>query len=413
MRDFFVARQPIYRPNLEVFGYELLFRDKDCSSAEIEDQELASFQVIVNTFINIGLENIVGSSTAFINLPASFLTERDRLPMHTEQVVLELERAHSTPALLEAITARRREGYMVAVGLDHEGPIDPELVAAVDIVKVDTRDRGDALGAVADFLRRVNPSVMLLAEKVESEAVLEQARDAGFDLFQGFFFVKPNVVHRRGVPTNKQVALSLLQRLQTSGWTLDDIEALIVQDPGLSYKLMRYVNGATLAVRREIDSIRDALEILGAEAIKDWASMLLMADLNEDKSHELTRSALVRGKMLEFLGDRLDLGPERHRLFTLGLMSAMDVLMDVPTEQLLDTTSLTMEMRLALLENEGELGELLRQVLLYEQGCFSEMDTSRLGVADYRDAYLRAVRWTDAAMAAIPAEQSGVSDAQG
>src|SRR5207244_4144263 len=57
MSDVFVARQPIFNRDLEVVGYELLFRSREAQA--IPSPEGATASVVLNAFTEIGLERIV------------------------------------------------------------------------------------------------------------------------------------------------------------------------------------------------------------------------------------------------------------------------------------------------------------------------------------------------------------------
>ena len=78
--DIFIARQPIFDRNNQLIGYELLYRAGDTDVARFEDGNLASTEVILNTFMNIGIDNLVGSSLAFINVTEAFLINESLTP---------------------------------------------------------------------------------------------------------------------------------------------------------------------------------------------------------------------------------------------------------------------------------------------------------------------------------------------
>ena len=90
MSAFFLARQPIYDRQLNVAGYELLFRGSDSDQAEFLDGDRATSQVIVNSIFDIGLEQVVGDHPAYINITESFLDGSLPLPERKDQIVLEL-----------------------------------------------------------------------------------------------------------------------------------------------------------------------------------------------------------------------------------------------------------------------------------------------------------------------------------
>jgi EAL and modified HD-GYP domain-containing signal transduction protein len=400
MEDIFVARQPIYNRQLDVIGYELLFRANDSGSAQFADGARASSQLISNTFMGIGLENIVGSSPAFINLTHDFFVDDRPIPMSPEQVVLEVhEERLPEQKVLHGLQQLAKEGYAIALDDFSYLPELEPLLELASYVKLDLGMHNEAqLREQIIHCRRHD--IKLLAEKVETPEDLALCRELGFDYFQGYFFCKPQTVHGRSEPSNRGVLLELLKLLQQAETDMQTLEKVLVQDVALSYKLLRYINCANYAIRREVDSVRDALMLLGTQTVKKWAVLLLMSSSDGDKPRELLTTAMVRARMCELLAQKHDnLKPEQA--FTVGLFSALDAVMDMPMEELLDTVSLSSTIKFALLSHEGELGELLEQVLRYERGEWSALGSTHFPPGEFAPRYLHAIQWANESSAAL------------
>lgn len=400
MAQFFIARQPIYDRNLKVIGYELLYRDSDVNEARIQDPERASSDAILNSFIHIGIDTLTGSGLVFINLPKAFITNRSLTPMFREQCVLEvLEDIEATPDVLEGLKRLSQQGFKLALD-DFQLTEDTRpLLRWAHYVKVDVlgRERGDLENLLAQ-LRRY--PVKIIAEKVETQAMKQLCEELGFDCFQGYFYCRPQVVVGKGVEANKAVVFDLLNKLQQPDVGFDELEALLAHDITLSYKLLRYINSAAFSLRREVDSIKDAIVLLGIDNVKQWVSLILMTRMDESKPLELITTALVRGRMCELLADLWH--PEvRHQMFIVGLFSVLDALMDQPMVELLDTIILSTPVKLALLDQEGVAGEVYQRVLAYEQMDFSSLAKTPLTPSQWATAYLEAVKWADDSMVAI------------
>jgi len=394
MEDIFVARQPIYDRQLNVVGYELLFRHNDSNSAVFSDGARASSQVISNTFMDIGLENLVGSHPAFINLTHDFFIDGQPIPMSPEQVVLEV-REHALPEkrVLHGLQQLAEQGYAIALDDFVYRPELEPLLALASYIKLDLDSHShEQLREQLDQCRHHH--LKLLAVKVETAEDLAVCRELGFDYFQGYFFCHPQTVRGRSEPINRALLVALRDRLQEAHVDLEALERLLIQDVALSYKLLRYINCASYTMRREIDSVRDALLLLGSETIKKWTALLLMSSSQSDKPRELFTTTMVRARMCELLAQgHTAINP--GQAFTTGLFSTLDAVMDMPMEELLDAVSLSSPIRFALLQREGPLGELLTQVLCYEQGEWSELDTSRYRRRDFAPAYLTAIQWAN------------------
>lgn len=403
MIDAFIGRQPIFDRQLRVYAYELLFRPSSANQANILDGDRATSQVILNTVTAIGLERIIGTRRAFINLTRSFVLDNRPLPFSRNQVALEiLEDIEVDQELLEGVKRLANMGYFIALDdfLFHES-LRP-LVELADLIKIDLRaaDRS----TVAAHVSELRPyGVKLLAEKVETQEEFAFCRELGFDYFQGYFLCRPKVIKGRRLPANRVAILRLVSELQKPDIDVHDIEKTIGQDLSLSYKLLRYINCAAFSPARKIESIRQAIVLMGTDAIKRWATLLALAEI-DDKPHELMTSAMVRGKMCEHLA--LLMGHSHlSSFFTVGLFSVLDALMDLPLEQILPSLPISDEIAAALLRYEGPLGEVLHSVAAYERGDWDVLTGSRLTPAQASDTYLQSIHWADETLHSLSGPQ--------
>lgn len=394
-RDLFIGRQPIVDINLQVIGYELLSRSSEENRARIEDADLASFQLIVNTYMEMGLERIVGSQRAFINLTRPFLTGDIPLPISPEQVALEVAQNISVDAaLIDGLKRYRRAGYPIVLdGFTFSSKQAP-LIELADYVKLDvlalSREQ-----ATEDLRRLRAQGIAVIAERVETSVMYEYCRELGFTGFQGFFFCHPKVIKGQCLPSVRTTVLTLLGRLMDPTTSVDELERVIIQDVAFSYRLLRYVNCASFALRREITSLREAIILLGSRTIRNWASLILLSRLEPSKPVELLRTVLVRARMAELLALRLGGLTAPEQAFIVGLFSALDAIMERPMEELLDSIPLSAEIKLALLGHAGELGELLERILGYERAHWRALESRAIDVGLHTQAYLEAVRWAD------------------
>jgi c-di-GMP phosphodiesterase len=218
--------------------------------------------------------------------------------------------------------------------------------------------------------------VMLLAEKVETRADYRRALDLGFDLAQGYFFCQPEIVSARGVAPNRLSVVQLVGALQDPAISLETIEDLISRDVALSYRLLRYINSAFFGLRREVDSIGRAVALLGLENIKRWSTLTAFAGL-DDKPRELITTALVRARFCELAGPHFG-ESNTDQLFTLGLFSVVDALMDSPMPELLRSIPFPEDMTHALVAGHGPKGQLLDAAVACERGKAPSDDLAAL-----------------------------------
>jgi c-di-GMP phosphodiesterase len=391
--DIFVGRQPILGPNLKTIGYEVLYRNCEVDSANFPDEGVATAHVLLNTYLDIGLEYVVGSHLAFLNIPRQFLLEKycEVLPKH--RVVLEiLENVEPSPQIIEAVASLSQQGYTIALDdfVFHDR-FRPFLELA-DIVKIDVLGKSEEqLQQETRWLRDYR--VRLLAEKVESRATFETCKQIGFFYFQGFFFYRPDIVRGREIPGNRAALLELLGKIQDPHISLKRLVAYIRNDLSLSYKILRYVNSASVGLPKRVHCIEQAACMVGIDRIRTWASLIIMAT-GKDQPTEMLVIALVRAKMCERLGQCLSTDiPEKY--FTMGLLSVLEVLYDSPIEDIVNRLPLPDDILEALTTGTGKMGAVLRGVKAYEQGEWLKLKYLQLSPATIRDFYLEAIDWAN------------------
>ena len=391
MSDIFIGRQPIYDRKLGVYAYELLFRTADMNRAAITDGDKATSDVIINTFLEIGLDNIVSNRLAFINLTRSFFVNEHSISLPKDRVVLELlEDIEADDEVVAGVKRLSDQGYTIALDdfIYHES-LKP-LVQLANIIKIDIMalDRDEVRDHVQAL--RKHP-LRLVAEKVETQEEFDYCMELGFDYFQGYFFAQPKVIRGQRLPNNRLAILKLLSRLQDPDISPQQLEELIAQDVAFSYRILRYVNSAAFALPRTIESIQQAVIILGLKNIKSWTTLLAMSQV-DNKPAELVITAMVRAKMAEELA-RAQKADRPDSFFTVGLFSTLDALMDNTMEEILTQLPLADHISDALLHHKGIHGEVLSCVLAYERGQWDQIQPTRLNRSQIRDCYLTAVQW--------------------
>jgi len=400
MQDIFIARQPIYDSQLEVIGYELLFRASDTYFAEFTSGHEASSRVIVNSFINIGIERLVGSSLAFINVPEQLVLNDALLPMFHEQTVLEV--LEDTPPSAEVIAGLKRlksRGFKIALDDFVYQPAYRPFLELADFVKVDVENM--QRDEIAEQLTQLRPyPVKLVAEKVETEDMYVLCRAQGFRYFQGYFFCRPRTLTERTLPPNEAVVLALLQQLNDPALEASELEKTLAVDVTLSYKLLRYVNSAAFGMRREIESLKDAIILVGHNTIRNWATLILLGSINTGRPRELIKVAMIRARMCELLAEKQN-PAIKPQMFIVGLLSVLDVIMEIPMANLLDHLALSAPIKFALLQQEGEHGALLQQTILYEQAQWETLLSMGVDRNSVVSAYLEAVHWADSSIDAL------------
>jgi len=393
LQDIFVGRQPIYSRRLELFAYELLYRGADVDYADFTEGDRATSQVLLNTFTEFGIERVVGGHLAFVNLTRGFIIGEYPLPVPRTQVVLEvLEDVEPDEEVLAGLKDLRRRGFRVALDDFAYRPEFEPMLKLADIVKLDVLGLED--DEVEERYRLLKPfGAKMLAEKIETREQFEVCKELGFDLFQGYFLAKPNVVHGTSVSPSRINLLRLLSEIQSPSCDFDRVQEIVSQDVSLSYKLLRQINSALYGMPRRIESIKETVCYLGVDQVKNIASLALLSDLR-DTPHELIMTAMLRAKMCELLG--LASGHRNAQpFFTVGLFSILDAMMCTTMANVLQRLPLAKELEEALLSQHGDYGEALSATLAYERGDWDGVGCFALPRSKVKRAFLDAVAWVD------------------
>ncbi len=389
--EIFVARQPIFDINSNVFAYELLYRSGNTSTAGVIDGNAASSQVILNAFVDMGIEEITQSKPAFLNLTLDFLYGKLPLPLPPGSLVLEvLEDIEVTDELVDALRDLAERGYTLALD-DYAFDGDREaLIDCVDIIKLELPAfEPEVLRTEVARLKQYD--VKLLAEKVETHEEFQLCRELGFDYFQGYYFSKPKVISGQAIKPNRLPILRALAILQDPNCNINELEKLISNDVSMSYKILRIINSALYSIPRTIDSVKQAITALGLKAIREWMVIITLTDV-DDKPQELVTLCLQRARMMQLLAGGQQLNPDVG--FTTGLFSSIDALMDQKMEDVLSELPLASEVVDALLRREGKLGSLLSSVILFEKGDWKALKCSDASMNALQQSYQEALNWS-------------------
>lgn len=393
--EVFIGRQPIFDRAERVVGYEILFRSEDQGGANVVDAEVATATVVLNTLTEIGLERIVGSQVAWINLSReSILSGIGRMlpPAVTGFEILEGQVVDDQ--LIAAVRDLKEQGYRISLDDFEYHPELVPLIELADVVKLDHLALGsDGFTAQVELLKPF--SVSVLAEKVETKEAHEFCKALGCDLFQGFFYQKPELLHERRIELTRGSILQVIAALQNPDLQFDELEPLISHDLPLSLRLLRYINSAFFGLRNEVTSVRHAIVLLGLENVRQWASLTVMGSI-EGKTPELTSAALIRARFCELAGQTS--GLDGSALFTIGMFSLLDAMLDVSLEDVASELPFPDEMRVALLRHAGPMGRILDAATALEGGYFGDAKTL---VPNAGEFYVQSLVWAQEAAGAL------------
>lgn len=401
----FIARQPIFNKELKTVAYELLFRDGMNNFFPEVSNEYATSKIISDQFLCIPLSNTLGNHSSFINVPHQMIISGlvDTLPV--DDVVIEiLEDAVPDNALYCAVKEMHAKGYQLALDdfmLDSEWD---RFLEYISVIKFDIQ-----VTSRKEILEYINEKehllggISFLAEKVETKDEFYFYSNAGFTLFQGYFFSRPEVLKSKCLSQSSLSLSRLLIEVNRERFDFLIIEKILKNDLALSYKIMRYVRGVLLKnygiVNFDSLTLKEILVYLGCNEIRRFVTVAALANMDGRGGTELYHLSLVRGKFCELIASKAINISISYNSFVCGLFSLLDVILELPMEDLIKQISLPKEVTAALCEKQGELFDILNLSLCYEQldwKCASDL-CKRLKIPEYAviESMQNATEWAD------------------
>jgi EAL and modified HD-GYP domain-containing signal transduction protein len=307
--------------------------------------------------------------------------------------VVEVLEAVVPPA--EALPGCRRlreEGFTLA--LDNVSVFDnvERLVELASYVKIDLRATDMAeLPPLVDKCHEFD--VALIAEKVETQEDFDRCQEMGFDYFQGYLLAQPCRIPGRALDPGRVSQLRIAAHLLDSECPIAELEDIVRRDPVMTLQLLQLASvGAAGGMRRTVRTVREALVLVGWRRLQSWVSLLLICGKGQASEEEMT-TALTRARMCELAARSIDPSPSESA-FTAGMLSAFDVLLQIPLDEVLRDLPLDDDLRQALLEREGPLGRLVADVADYQLGRPEEATRSGLPDTVLSSTALEALMWS-------------------
>lgn len=393
--SLFVARQPILDQNQETYGYEILFRSGAENVFNAEDGDQASMSVIDTSFFQLGLGKMTGGKKAFINCTRNLLLNQyiDLLPKD-DAVIEILEDITPDQEVVEACYRLKNAGYTIALDdFEYTPDYDP-LIATASIIKVDFLALSSA--ERMEMAERFLPmGIILLAEKVETQPEFEEAKEMGYTLFQGYFFSKPTLLSSFKPPEIKVVKLQLLREVNQIDFSVRHAEDIIKHDPSLAAKLLRYINSSFFGVRNEVQSIRQALALLGQKTVRKWISIQVLSSIGDEKPSELLIQTVVRAMLCQLIAPLIRC--QEDELFMLGMFSLLDALMEQPMEELLQEMPISDQLKAALTGEPSRYRLVLQLVEAFEKADWENLSevAAELEIKEelLPDLHAKAIEW--------------------
>jgi EAL and modified HD-GYP domain-containing signal transduction protein len=327
-----------------------------------------------------------------------FLGNQDKLPPKDTTTIQIAKFPDLTDTILTACKQLKEAGgYPLASGTYALKDQFTPFSELIDMVRFDLLDLSTHARNM-NFLKLRAQGLKIFGYNLDTESAFQQARERDFSLYEGYFFISPEIVPREQVPQFKWNYLRLLQGLHSRDVDFSKIEEIIKEDEDLANRLLEYINSAAFSLKTEIGSIQHALNLLGVQPMKKWATLLAIAKIGAELPQISLITCLMRAKFLDSLG--ILLGKEeqlRDDLFLLGMFSMIDAFFGRERREILSGITLEEDVHSALLENQGPYQPLLEIIRACEIGDWETEEKIRtelgLELGDINRIYWESLSW--------------------
>ncbi len=398
MSEVFIGRQPVLDRYMNVFAYDLQFYQGLTATCDATLQ--ATQSLITNIQEAIGFQAIVGNHAAMVHLPSQMI-RKELLPRFDELHPIMLEISSDTlgnAPLLRSLKELKQLGSSIVLGEFINSKTCAKLASISDYVKIDTTNKNSIeLKSMIDALHQ--KGIKVIAQKVDTEVQFQVLKTLGFDYFQGYFFNHPTIINGKKLSGNRLVLLELLAKINEPSTRFQTLSDLISQDVTLSYKLLEAINNPAAMIPIRVESISDALRYLGLNRLKFWVNTLMLSNM-EGVPKELLTSSLARAKFCERLASDTEYTKDKESFFLVGLFSNLGAFFKVPLEDVVMEMPLSNEIKAALVQHHGAMGDALLIVEQIEQldASSSHLKFEQLGILELSERFMLSNTWAQQAI---------------
>ena len=400
MIDVYLGRRNIFSPEIKTIAYEVLYYSNNHGENNVGRNSISAALSIIQSVLDIGIDSITERKFAYFNLGAQFIVKQKILPFSENQagIILSVDMADIDERLINVAQRLKKLKYKIILDYVQINHLSIPLYHEVYGVRVDVADY--SRNELRDLVKSLDQyKVKKIAANIDDRNLFEFCKSIGFDVFQGDFFVKPEIIEGKRIPSRRLFVLKMLASLHNPDINIRELETIIKQDVALGYKLMRMVNSAYYGLNNQIESIQHALVMLGINPLRAWLSVILLSEI-DDQPGPLMTTSIIRGKMCELIAELLP-DEDSSSYFVTGLFSILDTLMGIPMEKILESLPMSEDINKALLRKEGTMGTVLDAVIAYEESNWQAINLPKVSIQQIREAYLKSIAWATETMDSV------------
>lgn len=373
--DVYMARQPIFDQDNNLYAYELLYRSngtENIYNGVSGDESTAD--VFTNAFFGLNVKNVIGNARAFINFTENLLRRGIPKLISPDILVVEvLENQLTDNDLLDSVQELRELGYTIALDDFEYSNAYSELFQLGDLVKIDFRTPQKTIEETAYVCRYSNK--IMLAEKIETREELEYARKLGCTYMQGYYFAKPAIMSGNSVqplPVNIMEVMRLMAEPEPE---ISDIVEILSRDTAMCQRILRLINSVYFGVSNKVSTINQAIIILGLDYLREWVYLMGMQRITSNDSLEAMRLSLLNAKFCRKIAMRIpEAAPDCESFYLMGLLSMVVYSGDKMLALALEEFPLTDNIKRGLLRRGGLYSDVFEMTLSHARAEWETLD---------------------------------------
>lgn len=397
--ELFLARQPIFDRKGDVWGYELLYRSSgEAQTMDMDDLDASTLKVAAGLLLSPDQNFSVAQS--LVNCSRGFLLNGYAKGLAAGGVTLSVpqELLHDA-AVLEVLDQAAAGGARLSLALDCSGAPPVGGIQRFSLVELSSA----CLQAATcwSWLQHRDPKrTLLLVNHIESHDDHELAAAAGAGLFQGFYYQRPKTYSLKPLSVTVLNRFKILQLLESDSRDSKLLTHCIEAEVSIAVRLLRFVNSPAFGFVRTIDSVNQAVTLIGWEPLRNWLRLVVVSDMPPtDKSRELAYSSAINAKFLELLALYAYRPELADKLYLVGLLSQLEPMLDKSYKSIFTALPLNKDVEQALLGTGGELKPWLDFVRQLDSGNWLHIDANaaalRIPLKAVSKAKLEAVSWAN------------------
>jgi len=395
----FVARQAILDINLKTVGYELLYRDSLDNKFNGSSPEKATSQVVLQNHILGDLSNVCLGKLAFINFDEFTILQNSPLLFNPKSLVIELlETIQITDELVFYISQLHKKNYIVALDDYNFSDKWESIFPYISIIKVDIdKVPFSQIEELKNRLLSIKSKIKIVAKRIETQEQFKILKAMEIDYYQGYFFHEPEVKSAACVSPLKLNLIQLFLEVYKPNLDFNQLTQIISRDLTLVSGILKLVNGKSECGNIEITSIKQAITYLGTNKIKQYVAIISMSSLSSESAPELYIESLIRGKTMELISEQKPYNHIRDKAFFTGVLSNLDIILNLPMKEVVESFPFSQDIRSALLNQQGALSELLELAKYYELSDGSNIEhlinTYKIPESTLLECYHESLKW--------------------